>query len=211
MTAIVTATTAATSTLAPLRIARHSRTFDMTWLPVTPESGRPASSTPSLTSEPLAGVINYGEEGSFTVTHGRPAMQVRPYESPDGTDSQADSTGSVPVTRSDLASCCSGHRQRRPPKQEIAGYSCAAAATSELSRSLIKAAAPAPPQARHQRPASGLDGPGRARAGPHAHVNADQLRSSVIRPGLAGAAGQRAGARCRTGRRPSCGWAAGAS
>ena len=63
-------------------------------------------------------------------------MQVRPYESPDGTDSQADSAGSVPVTRSDLASCCSGHRQGRPPNQETAGYSCAAAATSKLRKAM---------------------------------------------------------------------------
>ena len=30
---------------------------------------------------------------------GSPSPQVRPYSSPDGTDSQADSAGSIPVTR----------------------------------------------------------------------------------------------------------------
>jgi hypothetical protein len=33
--------------------------------------------------------INLGQEGSFTVTHGQPALQVRPRDSRDGADSPA--------------------------------------------------------------------------------------------------------------------------
>ena len=42
--------------------------------------------------------------GSLTDTGGQPAPQVRPYGSPDLPDSQADSAGSIPVTRSGSAS-----------------------------------------------------------------------------------------------------------
>jgi len=48
---------------------------------------------------PLA-AINPGDERSITVTRGHPAAQVKPHSSPDRTDSQADSAGSIPVTRS---------------------------------------------------------------------------------------------------------------
>ncbi len=46
--------------------------------------------------------ISHGAGRSVTVTRGHPAPQVRPYNSPDGTDSQADSAGSIPVTRSSV-------------------------------------------------------------------------------------------------------------
>ena len=44
--------------------------------------------------------INPGDEGSLTVTHGQPIPLVNPRSGPDGTDSQADSAGSILVTRS---------------------------------------------------------------------------------------------------------------
>jgi hypothetical protein len=47
---------------------------------------------------PLA--VNPGEERSLTVAHGHVASQVRPMTGPGGPDSQADSAGSTPVTRS---------------------------------------------------------------------------------------------------------------
>jgi hypothetical protein len=42
--------------------------------------------------------INPGDEGSLTVTHGQPALQVRPDEGPDRADSQALGAGLIPVT-----------------------------------------------------------------------------------------------------------------
>ena len=47
-------------------------------------------------SRPLASV----KSGSSRAVTDGPASQVRAYESPDGTDSQADCAGSIPVTRS---------------------------------------------------------------------------------------------------------------
>jgi len=44
--------------------------------------------------------INPGAMGSITVTCGAPVAQVRAVRDPDRSDSQADSAGSIPVTRS---------------------------------------------------------------------------------------------------------------
>ena len=57
---------------------------------------------------PLA-CINPGEDRYLTVTHGQASLQLRPYRSPNGTTSQADSAGSIPVTRS----------RRKSPAQEL--------------------------------------------------------------------------------------------
>jgi hypothetical protein len=45
--------------------------------------------------------INPGIAGSMTVTSGASTAQLRAVRSPDRTDSQADSAGSIPVTRSE--------------------------------------------------------------------------------------------------------------
>jgi len=43
--------------------------------------------------------INSGKERFLMVTRGQAILQVKPHSGPDGTDSQADSAGSIPVTR----------------------------------------------------------------------------------------------------------------
>ena len=45
--------------------------------------------------------INPGDERRLTVSRGHLAPQVRRHSGPDGTDSQADSAGSIPVARTD--------------------------------------------------------------------------------------------------------------
>jgi hypothetical protein len=68
--------------------------------------------------------INPGNEGSLTVTHGHPAPQVRPHNSPNRTDSQADSAGSIPVTRSTTKAQVSG------PSLNLDLVACIAVVTS---------------------------------------------------------------------------------
>jgi hypothetical protein len=68
---------------------------------------RPPSSFPIL---PIAGsdearrAINPGNEGPLTVTCGYLTLQVSPHNSMNRTDSQADSAGSITVTRSTVKS-----------------------------------------------------------------------------------------------------------
>src|SRR5262245_20956532 len=50
--------------------------------------------------------------GSMTVTSGASVAQVRAVRRPDRSDSQADSAGSIPVTRSDVKAQVSGHARR---------------------------------------------------------------------------------------------------
>jgi hypothetical protein len=69
--------------------------------PLGLQSGRSEGpSAPIRANIIVVHAINPGEDRSLTVTRGQPALQVRPCDSPDGADSQADSAGSIPVTRS---------------------------------------------------------------------------------------------------------------
>jgi hypothetical protein len=53
--------------------------------------------------------INPGDSGSITVTSGVSDAQLRTVRGPDRSDSQADSAGSIPVTRSTYVDAGQGH------------------------------------------------------------------------------------------------------
>src|SRR6266480_3024443 len=59
--------------------------------------------------------ISRGVVGSMTVTSGASVAQVRAVRGPDRSDSQADSAGSIPVTRSNPSTQVSDHISGRVP------------------------------------------------------------------------------------------------